>query len=620
MINAIELKTTAQGSYFDDFGNALAFLPNIKHINVFIGENNSGKSRLMRALVNSKDALLLIDDIKPAVENEVVNIRRNLKNAINKFSEKYPEIAVHNKHDEMSAPELYVYYKKYAQGMKLSEKKLEYPNQNAPQDIQNALSRLYQIVTSQTVNNSVQTIASVTKVYIPVLRGIENFNIYFDTKRNDVLDSLNMNLNQRNALNEYKSNAQRIYKNKTASVYKIDQKYIFTGENLYEEIRDKLLGEEADRLLIRDFEQFISKNFYDGEGFNIIPLINQGYLNVKIGNNKERPLHDLGDGIKQLICILYKIFEQRGKEALFFIEEPEINLHPGYQRKLIDILQQNEFSNLCFFFFFHSNHFVDSCFDYNNISLFKFINVNKKDSQFQVVDTSPSDIELLNLLGVNNSSVFMANATIWVEGISDKIYLSKYLQTYMKEKGGYEFKEGVDYSFVEYGGNNITHWAFEGDDDIATINASGITNRAMIILDNDNDSVSKSKRKEQLKLVFGDRYYELKVREIENTIKPEVIISHLFSNGEIAFKGNAEKKRDRFDTKSAYLWEYIDSHYELPKKYWNKQKKAPTVSKMKFAKDVVAHIERIDDLSEHALSLCESIYSFLVKTHEEINK
>ena len=620
MINAIELKTTAQGTYLDEHGNELVFLSNIRHINVFIGENNSGKSRLMRALVNSKDAILLNDEQNPSAKSSIASASRKLKNAINKYALQYPEIVVHGRHDEMSATELYVYYMTYSAAKKLSELTLAYPNQSAGQEMQSALNSLYQSITTQSTRKTSHALSNIPKVYIPVLRGIESFNIYFDNKRSSELDSLNMNQSQRNALNEFRKNAGRIYRNKISSVYKVEQKHIFTGENLYDEIRDKLLGEEADRTFVREFEQFISRNFYDSEGFTIIPLISKGYLNVKIGNNEERPLHDLGDGIKQLICILYKVFEQKGKEAFFFIEEPEINLHPGYQRKLIEILQQPEFSNAYFFLTTHSNHFVDSCFDYDNISIFKFINQNKKNNQFQVISTSPNDIELLNLLGVNNSSVFMANTTIWVEGISDKIYLSKYLQAFIKAKGDIDFKEDVDYAFVEYGGNNITHWAFESDDEIATINASGITNRAMIVLDNDDDSSSKTKRKEKLKRTFGDRYYELPVREIENTIKPSILMEHLFPDGVIVYKPGAEKKRDRYNTKAAYLWEYIDSHYDVKRTYWNKRKKGPTVSKMVFAKEIASKIKDVNDLSDSAMDLCEAIYEFIKKAYEDINK
>ena len=72
---------------------------------------------------------------------------------------------------------------------------------------------------------------------------------------------------------------------------------------------------------------------------------------------------------------LDKIYEKRNENAVFLIEEPEINLHPGYQRKLINILQLEIFNKHQYFITTHSNHLIDSCFDYDNISIYKFINI-----------------------------------------------------------------------------------------------------------------------------------------------------------------------------------------------------------------------------------------------------
>ena len=620
MINAIELNKTINDTYIDMYGNSLEYIHKIGHINIFIGENNSGKSRLMRALINSRDATILTDGINDSAERNFQQIKDNIKSRFIQMGTKHPELTLHNNHDQLAATELYIHYKEYIRYIIISNKQLDYYDQRSYQDIQSSLNRLHSIITTETAYKDKTSLLSFTRFYIPVLRGIESFNLYFDSQKNKILDSINMNSEQREALEEYKMNASRIYKNKINGAYNIRDEHIFTGENLFEEIRNKLLGKETDRLFVREFEKFISDNFYDGEGFTIIPLLSEGYLYVKIGNNKERPLHDLGDGIKQLICILYKIFEYRNSEAFFFIEEPEINLHPGYQRKLMNILQHEDFSKLYFFITTHSNHLVDSCFDYDNISIYKFINIDRKNNVFQVINSGPDDIDLLNLLGVNNSSVFMANSTIWVEGISDKIYISKYLQVYLKSKSDIDFKEDIDYSFIEYGGNNITHWAFDSDDDISTINASGITNRSMIILDNDNDSNSKKKRKEKLKSIFGSNYVELPVREIENTIKREVLLNHLFGDNEVKYKKGAENKKDNYETKSAYLWEYIDKHYETSKKYWNSRNKSPNISKMKFAKEIASHITSIDDLSKNALILCEKIHEFLKKSYTDINK
>ena len=335
-----------------------------------------------------------------------------------------------------------------------------------------------------------------------------------------------------------------------------------------------------------------------------------GYLSVKIGNEPDKALHNLGDGIKQLITLLYKIYEKHNEEAIFLIEEPEINLHPGYQRKFIDILQLPMFSKHQYFITTHSNHLIDSCFDYNCISIYKFINLENGNNTFKVVNSSSNDIEILQLLGVNNSSVFIANCTIWVEGISDKILISKYLQTYFKSKNIVNYYEDIHYSFFEYGGNNITHWSFIPNSDIETINASGITNKSFIICDNDNDAKSKKRRKKVLKSIFNENCCELNVREIENTISKEVLERTLFNGEKPEYKIVYETNRD-YATKDVRMGEFIDTHYKLGKKYGTKGT-GTIINKVDFSKRIANNINEINDLSSHAKDICEKLYEFII--------
>jgi len=615
MIDALELKMT-NSPYISERGTQLSFLPEINHINILVGENNSGKSRFIRSLMNNRNAIVLSDSYCSNRSLDYERLKVGIKTCVEKLGQKETRLHVHKEHNKLSPCAMYTYYRDEYDELGIATKRYDYSLQQAQSDLARALQNLYNMISRPSGGNPIP-LANVPKVYIPILRGIECFDLYFG-KQNSALDSICMNTEQRNALISYKNNARKIYLNKISKAYNIDEKYIFTGENLYTEIRNKLLSGLIDRSFVKEFENFVSSCFYNGEGFTIIPIIEKGYLHVKIGTNEERPLHDLGDGIKQIICIMYKAFELKNSEAIICIEEPEINLHPGFQRKLIEIMQRDEFSKLTFVLSTHSNHIVDSCFDYSNIAIYKFLNSGRNGSRFQVVNTSPRDIELLNVLGVNNSSVFMSNTTIWVEGLSDKIYLSCYLKKYMEENGLTQYKEGIDYSFIEYGGNNVTHWAFEEDDSADLICASGITNRAFMIVDNDNDSGSKVARKKQLKHAFSERFYELPVREIENTITVDVLERTLFE-GDPVYKSGTNRKRDHFATKSAYIWQYIDDHYELKKRYWNPHKKIPTISKIEFAKRICSNISSMSDLSQSAIAICERLYSFIADVSDQIN-
>lgn len=615
MINAIELNTENENAYFNDFGRSLMFLPNIKNINVFVGENNSGKSRFIRSLIKSNRMIYLSDSNTNKIR--INDIKLKLKLYFQTLKTIDSDFSISINHDDLSPCNLYAYY--YEQYCYLEKKyKDSFPNYSLKIKINGELTELYQMLALYD-DHKTKTKKSIKKIYIPILRGIECYKEYFNNSDqiNKKLNSISMDYDQREAFVKYKLNAEKIYINKISNVYNIKEEDIFTGENLFNEIRDKLLGSERDRRFIKDFEAFISKCFFDDEEFSINPSISKGYLNVKIGTCEERALHNLGDGIKQIICILYKVFENKNKEAMICIEEPEINLHPGYQRKLMEIFQFNEFSNIYFFITTHSNHIIDSCFDYKNISIYKFTNTNKNEnSKFKVINTSPNDIDILNQLGVNNSSVFMANCTIWVEGISDKIYLNKYLKIYISSNGLKDYKEGVDYSFVEYGGNNIVHWDFEENLSEEKIIASGITNRSFIVVDHDQGR--KKSRKEKLKKIFNNNYLELPVNEIENSIGNILLEKYLSTyNSDYKITGNIIT--DSVESKDVVFWEYIDSHYNLTKKYFNKCSNQPRITKGVFARQVCDLILDENDLSKTAKLLARKLYNFISTVSEEIN-
>lgn len=616
MINAIDLNNEYENEniYINSFGNSLMILPNVKNINIFIGENNSGKSRFIRSLVKSKSLIYLSDQCKS--NQDYLGYRIRLKQNFYELNSIDSEFTININHNDLSPCNLYAYYYEQFCYFEKKYKENSFQNINLKNRISSILSSLNSILTIYD-NHQTSTKKSIKRIYIPVLRGIECYKEYFDKNASKTLNSISMDNEQRMAFDEYKLNAEKIYLNKISAVYGINEKDIFTGENLFNEIRDKLLGTEIERRFVQEFEKFISQCFFDNEPFSIIPRISEGYLNVKIGTSVDRALHDLGDGIKQIICILYKVFENRNNEAMICIEEPEINLHPGYQRKLIEILQMQEFSKILFFITTHSNHIIDSCFDYKNISIYKFININKnQNNTFQIINTSSNDIGILNQLGVNNSSVFMANCTIWVEGISDKLYLNKYLKTYIASKGLKDFKEGVDYSFVEYGGNNIVHWDFENDLSEDKVIASGITNRSFIVVDHDKGG--KKKRKETLKKIFKNNFLELPVNEIENSIGNKLLEKYL-SNYNSDYKSADRTNFDSVENRNIEFWPFIDSHYELKRKYTKPNSNEPRMNKGVFARQVCDLISDEGDLSRTAKLLANKIYTFISSVSNDIN-
>lgn len=614
MIKAVEI-TGVENIYKNKYDNDLKYLYSLNKVNIFIGENNSGKSRLLRYLITS-DKVVNISG--PFSDEETKSFKKSKSNflvSINKYnniSEK--KIILPQNVIELDDANFYCEASDYINSLKINSSNILNPNvKEQYKSIKLYLDEMHNYIVKEKNFHINETLKSLDIIYIPILRGIELFNNYYELTHEKELDTIQMTASQRNAIEEYKLNSKHVYLNKVSKAYNINTKIIFTAEDLFDDIKDKLLGEEKDRKFVKDFENFISKEFYNDEGFTIIPQLKKGYLNIKIGNGEERALHELGDGIKQLITIFYKMYDKKNNSTIFFIEEPELNLHPGYQRLFINILQNcKEFKDQQFFITTHSNHIIDCCLDYTNTSIYKFINSNKKNNSFKVVNTSSKDIEVLELLGVKNTSVFISNCTIWVEGISDKILISKYLEVYLKGKNTVQYKEDINYAFIEYGGNNITHWAFIDNKDISTINASGISNRCYIILDNDNDSPTKVKRKRNLKKAFKDKYYELKVREIENTISRKVLEKTLFPNGNIKYSKLYEGQA--YATKEVYMGSFIDKHYELSRKYGSKST-GTIINKLEFSKKIAENIKNTDDLTIPIKNMCEKLYKFIEESN-----
>lgn len=87
------------------------------------------------------------------------------------------------------------------------------------------------------------------------------------------------------------------------------------------------------------------------------------------------------------------------------------------------------------------------------------------------------------------------------------------------------FRENIDYAFIEYGGNNIVHFNFDPENHEDQINARYISNHIFLIADNDNtrEGAQKAARKEHLREVLGERFYELPVVEVENLLPQKAI-------------------------------------------------------------------------------------------------
>ena len=621
-------------SFISDKGEKEDILKNLSKINIFVGENNSGKSRLLRSIVKEKYFKFISNNedfnkINEKIESLKVNFGNFFSNCQFNIDSKIPDLnptlSKINKVEFLSNG--VEYFKPILELKELLEKLKSNNDQigNYKKKLSSFSTTTYTISFSGVGEALTETMEKTfnldkpledvvidynfKKIYIPILRGLRplqgNNDDFYEARTKD--DYFNPSMND-------------------------DKRIIFTGLSAYNTINLYSRLNPQKRRLLEDFKEYLSYNFFDGQKIEITAAVDENgvenVLAVKIGDEHEKPIYDLGDGIQSIIILTLQLFLHKNEDLLIFLEEPEQLLHPGLQRKLIEtFLHEKGFENFQFFFTTHSNHFLDITLDFNDISIFTVKKeLDNSDSEekvpsFTIENLSEGDTSALELLGVRNSSVFLSNCTLWVEGITDRHYLRHYLELYAKEhendSGFEDFKEDYHYSYVEYGGNNITHWSFL-DKEEKPINVEKLCGRLFLLADKDQ---GKDKRHKQLKETLKERYYSLKCREIENLVSPDVLLKIVKDYEGINDDESSDNINEDFkyaDYKNNLLGRFIEKKIILDK---NKMKRKSYMAKSGTIKDkngfldkAKKYIQKWDDLSLEAQEITEKAYSF-IKEH-----
>lgn len=622
-------------------------LSNISKINIFVGSNNCGKSRFLRNvfLNNNYQANNERELIKDINYEEISESFKDIYDSfLRKFSGINSIISIFKPYKNSSDS---IMIKKFIHD--IFTKYYDKQDENIKSFVNffesNILTKQSQIFVGDN--------CEVKNIYIPILRGMKPLLIR-DSNGNQISQKIDYSWVVDNKFKFeqaelFSSRVKKDYFNQLGEVQSRCE--IFTGLSIYDDLVKSLLGELKERELVREYEKFLSDELFNNKPVVLIPRIDKDVIYVKIGNEAERPIHELGDGIQSLIILTFKMFMNKDKEMLLFIEEPEMLLHPEMQRKLLSIFKDKRFEKHQFFLTTHSNHLLDMTADFDDISVYLFRKKEKEEDVYEpdfiIENVSPDEVEILNELGVKNSSVFLSNCTIWVEGITDRLYLREYMKVYQKfYKDKANYKEDVHYSFVEYSGNNITHWSFLDDEysDCPNINYQKITNKVLVIADKDSeDEVSKKdNRFKKLQEKLGESFCLLDCVEVENLLHENIVkkvileyeSKHNKNQGQVGID-NISFQNPNFkynDYKNSHLGKFIDNQLG------DRRKRSATYSgnisgtisdKLGFARRACSYMDEVLDkmdnfeedkiyeiLSISAKELMDRIFEFI----EENNK
>ncbi|KUF35746.1 hypothetical protein AMR94_00460 [Bacillus sp. G3(2015)] len=589
-------------------------IQNLSKVNIFVGANNSGKSRMLRELFQEEDLKFIPSEFKLDEVNDIIGeYQFNLASKLNSSGIRgYDNVEIDDiigikKLEYITANKEFLedFYKYVDRTLNIEGSPIYtygsgslYGDSDVmKQDIREISANIREKI-GQVVGKREKY--EFQKVYIPTLRGLRGFE-----------------------------NNENYYLNRTKKDYFHSKEVeIFTGLDLYEEVKKLLLGSLEDREKIADFQRFLGDSFFDGQEVTLIPYISSDVLYVKIGDEREYPIYELGDGIQSLIILTFPLYKYRNENLLLFIEEPELYLHPGMQRKFLEIVMSDDFDGFQYFITSHSNHFLDITLDMEKISIYSFgkeleTKLSKeKNASFIIANVSNEENNVLQMLGVRNSAVLLSNCTIWVEGITDRYYIRHFLDIYQKsleEKGTY--KEDIHYSFVEYSGNNITHWSFLDEDDseeetFSSMNESRVCGTLFLITD--KDSKKKEERQQKLAEKLQERYYCLDCKEMENILSVQTLRQVIASYEKVDVdKLDFESDFTETSYKDEYLGSFIDKNLKDSKRRGNYASASGTVSsKVDFCKRAISFIGTMDDLSEEAKCLCERLYEFVAKNNK----
>ena len=613
------------------------WLMNLSRVNIFVGANNTGKSRFMRSLFYvDKDYALKFLPNDPQFET-FLKQSEEFKKSINKKN------GFLDSQDQRRAKSNIL---KSLHGIEFIEEATNpwpdliriYSNSDndfkkQPMSYEHECNEIFKKFFNEIEIDDNLFRYNFYRIYIPSLRGLipllpsefkseeQTNDVYAERIKNDYFpDERNIIIDVNDFLKKDDEDGSRVLdlKDLIENSKYYSKHSIITGLQFYDSVKNYLLGDLEQREMISEYEKYLSKTFFDGKEVALIPKVKDDVLTIKIGDEKERPIYNLGEGIQSIILITLPLFlyldlsKRQNANVLVFIEEPEIGLHPSLQRTLIETLLDSRFENFQFFFTTHSNHFLDIQFENRDISIYSFDkSINGEESpinEFIVEKVDFNHLPTLEKLGALPSSVLACNCTLLVEGSYDILHYDFYLKLYQEKLKNENpdvtiFKKGIHYSFLRGGGKETLKTVKEFN--------SIQKERIYTILDFDSEEES-----EKNKAFFNDMNYTnykiLDVKEVENLISKGVLIKILNSLREIRKLGITEDFDEEEYQKSnfyVFIKEKIIAG-EIPDNFFNED-----TLKERFCYKEPNFTDNYDDLSDAAKEVTEEIYEFIKKNN-----
>lgn len=234
-------------------------------------------------------------------------------------------------------------------------------------------------------------------------------------------------------------------------------------------------------------------------------------------DGKTLPLESLGSGIHEVIILAAAATLL--ENCVVCMEEPELHLNPILQKKLVRYL--HEATSNQYFISSHSAALMDT----PDAEVYH-VTLNGGASRVERVTSDRHRSEICEDLGYHPSDLLQTNCVIWVEGPSDRIYLNWWINSVNSQ-----LIEGIHYSIMFYGGRLASHLSGHDLEPLVAdfISLRRLNRRGVILIDSDRSkrgmriNDTKSRLRDEFDSGPGHAWIT-EGREIENYLDPLLLM------------------------------------------------------------------------------------------------